>query len=93
MNQEVPDLILSDVAMSGLSGFDVCEVLKKNPKTKHIPIILLTAHVDPDDVVKGLEGFGADDYIIKPFHARELLARIERLLQVRRMQAQLLQAD
>ncbi|WP_347986179.1 HD domain-containing phosphohydrolase [Methylomonas sp. AM2-LC] len=70
------DLILLDIMMPGINGFDVCLKLQENPATKDIPIIFLTAKVDVDSITKGFE-LGAVDYITKPFHANELLARVK----------------
>lgn len=70
------DLILLDVMMPGMSGYEVCERLKKHPETQHIPIIFLTARVDIDAISKGFS-LGAVDYITKPFHSDELLARVQ----------------
>jgi DNA-binding response OmpR family regulator len=75
----LPDLILLDVMMPGMSGFDVCEKLVKNPKTTNIPIILVTALTDIDDVKQGLQ-VGAFDYIKKPYNRAELIARINSAL-------------
>lgn len=71
-----PDLILLDVMLPGRSGFDLCGVLRQGGKT---PIIMLTARGQKADKVKGLE-LGADDYVTKPFHFEELLARIRAVL-------------
>lgn len=70
-----PDLILLDIMMPVMDGFEVCERLKKYDQTKDIPIIFLTARGNVDDVVKGFE-LGAVDYVTKPFNSHELLARI-----------------
>lgn len=91
--KEQPDLVVTDVSMQGMDGYGLCEALKKDPSVSHMPVIFLTAHADPDGLVRALESYGADDYVSKPFHARELLARVERLLRLRELQAQLLQAD
>ena len=77
-----PDLILLDLMLPGIDGMDLCRYLKRDVKLKDIPIIILTAKDDPIDVILGLET-GADDYIIKPFHPRELLARIKAVLRRR----------
>jgi adenylate cyclase len=74
-----PDLILLDVNLPGMTGFDVCSLLKGQEQTSAIPIIMLTAQSDVESRVKGLKS-GADDYLAKPFSPRELLARVERTL-------------
>lgn len=76
-----PDLILLDVQMPELSGFEVCRQLKVNPNTAHIPVIFMTALSDTDSKVEGLD-LGAVDYITKPFQERELLARVKTHLQI-----------
>lgn len=81
--QAQPDLILLDVNMPGMSGFEVCKVLKSDEKTKHIPVIMLTAQSDVDSRVHGIES-GADDYMAKPYSPRELLARVERSVRSKR---------
>lgn len=78
----LPDLIVSDVMMPRMDGLAMCEAIKKDPRTNHIPIILLTAKADVESRISGLET-GADDYLGKPFNSRELLARIQNLLQLR----------
>lgn len=72
----VPDLFLLDIMLPGIDGFQICRMLRENPRTKSIPIIMLTAKGDEFDKVLGLE-LGADDYITKPFSTRELVARIK----------------
>jgi len=71
----LPDLILLDLMIPEISGYEVCSILKENPSTKNIPIIILTARGSEEDIVKGLES-GADDYITKPFSPKILLARV-----------------
>ncbi len=71
-----PDLILLDVMLPGLDGFEVCRRLREAPETMKIPIIMLTARSSASDKVMGLE-WGADDYVTKPFDLRELQARIK----------------
>lgn len=74
-----PDLILLDIMLPEMDGFDVCKEMKKNKGIENIPIIMLTAKGDEFDKILGLE-LGADDYITKPFSVRELLARIKVVL-------------
>ena len=69
------DLLLLDVMMSGMSGFEMAELIKTNEKTAHIPIIFLTAKDTEDDTLKGFD-IGADDYVKKPFSVREVMARV-----------------
>ena len=73
------DLVLLDVMLPGIDGFEVCRRLKADPSTQAIPIIMLTAKAEEIDKVLGLE-LGADDYMVKPFSVRELLARIKAVL-------------
>ncbi|MFH1251082.1 MAG: hybrid sensor histidine kinase/response regulator [bacterium] len=70
-----PDLILLDIMMPGMNGFQVCEQLKSDPKTQDIPIIFLTAKTEIEDIVMGFEAGGVD-YLTKPFNPHELLARV-----------------
>jgi DNA-binding response OmpR family regulator len=74
-----PDLILLDIMLPGQDGFEVCRQLKSSEKMARIPIIMLTVKSSDVDVVLGLE-LGADDYVIKPFSVRVLLARIKNIL-------------
>ncbi len=79
---EIPDLIVSDVMMPEMDGFEFCATIKSDPRTSHIPVILVTAKSTQDDKLDGLQE-GADAYLIKPFDPRELLLRIEKLLEQR----------
>jgi signal transduction histidine kinase len=72
---KLPDLILLDVQMPGMDGFEVCKTLKNEVQTKDIPILFLTAKTESEDIIKGFE-LGAVDYITKPFNNNELLARV-----------------
>ncbi len=73
--QHQPDVILLDVNMPDMDGFEVCQRLREQPKTRHLAIIMLTTASSLDSRVKGLD-IGADDYITKPFQVRELIARV-----------------
>ncbi len=73
------DLVVLDLMLTGMSGIDLCRMLRRNPKTESIPIIMLTARGEEQDRVTGLDA-GADDYVAKPFSPRELLARIKAVL-------------
>tara|TARA_Y100001936_G_scaffold200619_1_gene202502 strand:- start:9732 stop:10421 length:690 start_codon:yes stop_codon:yes gene_type:complete len=82
VNDALPDLVLLDWMLPGMSGIEFAKILRKAPRTKNIPIIMLTARVEESDKVSGLE-VGADDYITKPFSPRELVARIKAVLRRR----------
>jgi len=84
----IPDLILLDVMMPGIDGFEVCKQIKNSPQTSQIPIIFLTAKAETESVVKGFE-FGAVDYVAKPFNSAELLARVETHLELKRTREEL----
>lgn len=88
VEKEMPDLILLDIMMPGLNGFNVAARLKEDPATRSIPIILITALDGSDNKVRGLEA-GADDFLNKPIHAAELQARVKSLLRLRHYQEQL----
>jgi DNA-binding response OmpR family regulator len=74
-----PDLVVLDVSMPGMSGLDVCRMLRADPATADILIIMLTARVQEQDVEGGFTA-GADDYVTKPFSPRELVTRVQALL-------------
>ncbi len=73
------DLLMLDVMMPGMSGFELAELLKRDARTAHIPIIFLTAKDTEDDALQGF-GLGADDYVTKPFFVREVVARVKAVL-------------
>ena len=77
-----PDLIMLDVVMPGIDGFEVCRILKEDQKTRLIPIVMITALDSQQDRLRGLES-GVDDFISKPFNVYELLARVKNLLKLR----------
>ncbi|MEW6040772.1 MAG: response regulator [Elusimicrobiota bacterium] len=79
IKSDIPDLVILDVNMPEINGYQLCQQIRKTQDIKHIPIILLTVRRKEDDKVKGLE-LGADDYITKPFHPKELIARVETVL-------------
>ncbi|MCB9315299.1 MAG: response regulator [Lewinellaceae bacterium] len=81
--EHIPDIIISDVMMPEKDGFEVCDTLKNDPRTSHIPLILLTARATVEDRITGLKR-GADAYMAKPFHQEELLVQVENLLESRR---------
>ncbi len=84
----LPDLVLLDVMMPDIDGFQVCEQLKASGGTADIPIIFLTARTETDDIVKGFET-GAVDYVTKPFNRAELLARVNTHLALKRAQKEI----
>ncbi|HEY9700716.1 MAG TPA: ATP-binding protein [Trichocoleus sp.] len=90
--QQLPDLVLTDVMMPGLDGFGLLQALRSDPQTRKVPIILLSARAGEEARVEGLEA-GADDYLIKPFSARELLARVEAALKMARLRQEAMQRE
>ncbi|MBS4061252.1 MAG: hybrid sensor histidine kinase/response regulator [Bacteroidetes bacterium] len=84
-----PDLLLLDVMMPGLSGYEVCEQIKLNPRWKELPIIFLTAKSDLNDIVTGFK-LGAVDYITKPFKGEEVLARVQTHIDLKNARNQLI---
>jgi len=87
---QVPDLILSDVMMPGLDGFELLQALRSDPRTREVPIILLSARAGEEAIVEGLAA-GADDYLIKPFSAQELVSRVNAHLQMAQLRSVALQ--
>ena len=90
--QELPDIVISDVMMPGMDGFDLCRLCKTDNRTAHIGFILLTSKAAHDARLKGL-GTGADDYITKPFNLQELALRTANILQLQQKQRAWLQAQ
>ncbi len=79
IEEEPPDLVLLDVMLPKMDGFEVCSRIKQNPVTRHIPVILLTAKKTPEDLARGQE-VGADSYVTKPFKSAMVMETIETLL-------------
>lgn len=82
VSEHLPDLVILDVNMPKKDGFEVCEIIKNDPATANIPVIMLTAQSDVDSRVRGL-GLGAEDYVSKPFSPKELLARVDARLRTK----------
>jgi len=78
---EKPDFIILDLMLPKMPGLEVCKLLKSDPATRHIPILMLTARAEEVDRIVGLE-FGADDYVTKPFSPRELLDKVHEVLKL-----------
>ena len=84
MDDQVPDIVLLDVMMPGMDGFEVCRRIKCNPKTAHVPVVMVTALDQPSDRVAGLEA-GADDFLTKPVDDAALFARVRSLVRLKLM--------
>ncbi len=89
---ELPDLVMLDINMPRMSGLDVCQQLRQRPETEHLPVILVTANSEPEDIVRGFN-VGADDYLIKPFNYMEMLARVRSMLRIKDTQQELREAN
>ena len=85
--ENLPDIIVSDVMMPGMNGYELCEEIKSQNLTNHIPVILLTARAADEDKLTGLRT-GADAYVVKPFNPQELQIRIQKMLEQRRIMQQ-----
>jgi two-component system cell cycle response regulator len=84
MEESVPDIVLLDVMMPGMDGFEVCRRIKANPKTAHVPVVMVTALDQPSDRVAGLDA-GADDFLTKPVDDAALFARVRSLVRLKMM--------
>jgi len=80
--EAAPDLIVSDLVMPYRDGYEVLRALRSDPRFRAIPVVILSMRDREEDIVRGFEQ-GADDYVVKPFNARELVARVKRLLEPR----------
>ena len=87
-DQPTPDLVLLDVMMPRMSGFEVCQKLKEDPKTRAIPVMMVTALNELGDIERGVEA-GTDDFLTKPVNKLELLTRVKSLLRVRHLKREL----
>ncbi|MCP4686680.1 MAG: response regulator, partial [Desulfobacterales bacterium] len=81
LEHETPDLILLDIMMPEMDGYEVCKIIKEDVAVKDIPVIFITAKTETDDIVKGFDAGGVD-YITKPFNSAELLARVRTHIEV-----------
>ena len=79
VRRQIPDLVVLDLMLPGLSGYEICRIMRADSATAAVPVIMLTARAQEEDRVKGLE-LGADDYVTKPFSPRELVARVRAVL-------------
>jgi len=88
IEDEAPDLVLLDVKMPGLTGYEVCQKIRSNEETQLLPVIMLTALDEVSDKIKGIEA-GADDFLCKPFNPNEILSRVKSLLRIKKIQDEL----
>ncbi len=87
MQRELPDLVLLDVMMSGMSGFEVCKQIKSDPDRRMIPVVMVTALSDVSDRIEAMQA-GADDFLTKPIDAAELIVRVRSLVRIRQLYAE-----
>ena len=92
IKNKMPDLILLDVSMPGMDGFEVCEILKRDSLTAQIPVIFITARTQSEDVVRGFK-VGGVDYVTKPFNSEELLSRVNTHLELKEARENLLELN
>ncbi|MEQ8225586.1 MAG: response regulator, partial [Candidatus Eremiobacterota bacterium] len=92
LNSRKIDLIILDIIMPDIDGYEALKVIKSSEQLKDIPVLLLTAKNEIDDMMRGFE-LGADEYLAKPFELSELLARIRNLLRIKELQNKILQAE
>ena len=89
---EAPDLILLDIMMPGMNGFEVCQQIRAGEATQFIPVVMVTALAEKEDRIRAIEA-GADDFISKPFDSHEVLARVRSLVRIKRYHDALEQAN
>lgn len=82
-----PDLVLLDIMMPKLSGYEVCQQLKQDDRTRNIPVLMITALKEPGDIERAVAA-GADDFLTKPVHRLELITRVRSLMRVRHLQSE-----
>jgi two-component system phosphate regulon response regulator PhoB len=82
LQKRPPDLLVLDLMLPGVDGLEICRMLKRNPETSELPIVMLTARGEDTDRIVGLE-LGADDYVVKPFNPREVVLRVKAVLRRR----------
>jgi DNA-binding response OmpR family regulator len=88
IEREVPNLLLLDVILPGMSGYEVCEKVRSAPATRRLPVLMITALQPDEDRQRGLDA-GADDFLVKPINRVELLARVRTLLRLDRLHREL----
>ena len=88
-SKDLPDIILLDIMMPGMDGYEVCSRLKNKKRTKDIPVIFLSARRETEDIVRGFEAGGVD-YVLKPFSAPELLARVKTHIELKKAKEEIL---
>jgi DNA-binding response OmpR family regulator len=91
IKEEKPNLVLLDIMMPGMNGFDVCKAIKSSEETKFISVIIISSLRDVNDKLKGMET-GADDYIVKPFNPDELFGRIKARLRIQELETELVKS-
>ncbi|MBI5179104.1 MAG: response regulator [Nitrospinae bacterium] len=89
ISHDRPDIVLLDIMMPGMDGYEVCKAIKSSPDTKFISVIILSARREMGDKIKGMD-LGADDYIVKPFDPDELLSRVKARLRIQQLERELL---
>ncbi len=88
VKEKLPDIILLDVMMPRMSGYEMCRRLKNNPETKRVPVVMVTALNELGDIERGVDS-GADDFLSKPINKLELLTRVKSLLRIKDLQDEL----